>query len=112
MTPKEALKELYKCDNLNCAGCSMNIKVLHGFDCAARFCSLDSWEKRLLHVCRINSYHPAEAAIGEVIFQHKYNKDNCVKCPFWDDKYGKCKVIQFQKRQTIIRVMNNNEIAR
>ena len=109
MTPKEALKELYKCDKLNCAGCSMNIKVLHGFDCAARFYALDTWEDKLLHVCRINSYHPIEVAIGEVVYQHKHNKEDCLKCPFWDGKFNKCEVKRFQVRQTIIRVMNNNE---
>jgi hypothetical protein len=109
MTPKEALKELNKCDKLKCQGCHMNIRVLHGFDCAARFCSLDTWGEKLLHICRIQSNFPVEVAIGEVIYQHKHHKEDCTACPFWDEKFGKCEIKRFQNRQTILRVMRCEE---
>ena len=105
MTPKDALKEFSKCDKLKCQGCHMNIKVLHSFDCAARFCSIDTWNEKLLHICRINSKYPLEVAIGEVVYQHKKHKDDCTQCPFYDSTYNKCEIKRFQDRQTILRTM-------
>ena len=107
MDVKVILKELNKCDQLKCQGCKLNIKVLHGFDCAAHFCYIDSWKDMLYRLLiRYQKNIKCNMLIKAINIHEKF-KGRCVKCPLYNGKYSKCELENFQKRQTILRLMRS-----
>lgn len=103
MKSKELIKELYKCNDLKCRGCHLNIKVLHGFDCAAHIYPIADWKDKFGSLKKgIKDFTFLEA-----IDIHEKNKEDCRICPLYEPKYDNCELKLFQDRQTLLRAMVN-----
>ena len=102
MKVKEVLKELYKCNRLECQGCHLNIRVLRGFDCAARIFRIESWSERIVNAVKKGA---KDDTFLEAIDFHEKNKEDCRLCPLYDPTYGKCELKMFQDRQDLLRAM-------
>ena len=111
MKRNEILRELRDCDKLKCQGCKLNIKVLHGFDCAAHIYYIDAWKNHLYNILDNNKKYSKYCAFLNALELHEKNKADCNLCPLYDTKYNKCELENFQKRQTLLRTMREEEVT-